>query len=248
MTERGKTPVIGLIGGIGSGKSRVAGLLAQRGAVVINADQVGHQVLEEPEIMSRVVARFGSAILRSTQPNGSAKGPVDRRALGSVVFADRAALRDLEAIVHPVMRERIQGLIERERQRGQAQAIVLDAAILLEAGWDDLCDLVVFVDASWPVRLERVSRSRGWTAEVLRAREAAQWPCQTKKNRAGLVLENEKGLESLEEQSERLFQLVLAGQTNDRSPQKLPERVSEPAPGPCEAVVGKRADSGAGAS
>src|ERR1051325_4327143 len=94
--EREVIPVVGLIGGIGSGKSYVAGLMSKRGAVVIDADAVGHEVLEEPEIRRQIVARFGPGVMRTVQADGSEHGLIDRRALGSLVFADRRALCDLE--------------------------------------------------------------------------------------------------------------------------------------------------------
>jgi len=220
--ERRAIPVVGLIGGIGSGKSYVAGLLSKRGAVVINADAVGHEVLEEPEIRRQIVARFGPGVMRTVQAGGSEHGLIDRRALGSLVFADRRALHDLERIVHPVMRSRFIEVIERERRRGVAPAVVLDAAILLEAGWEDLCDRIVFVDASWPVRLSRVARSRGWSAEVLRARDAAQWSCESKKAMAHVVLTNDDP-EGLDGKVDWLFRFLAAGQTEKDS---LPEGVS----------------------
>jgi dephospho-CoA kinase len=220
--ERQAIPVVGLIGGIGSGKSLVANLMSQRGAIVINADAVGHEVLEEPEIRRQIVARFGPGVVRTTEPNGMKEGLIDRRALGSLVFADRSALRDLERIVHPVMKSRFIDVIESERRRGLAPAVVLDAAILLEAGWDDLCDRIVFVDASWPVRLARVSRSRGWTAETLRAREASQWPCETKKSMAHVVLPNDDP-DGLDQKVDWLFEFLAAGQTESAL---LPEGVT----------------------
>src|SRR5208283_5998269 len=91
---------------------------------------------------------------------------------------------------------------------GDAPVIALDAAILLEAGWDDLCDLLVFVDASQPVRLERVASGRGWTAEVLQAREAAQWPREHKLSRVDIVIHNDSSLEILDQNVDRLFRLV----------------------------------------
>ncbi len=107
--------------------------------------------------------------------------------------------------------------------------MVLDAAILLEAGWDELCDLIVFVEASWPVRLARVSRSRGWSAEVLRTREGAQWSCERKRAAAHVVLRNDD-LQRLDEKVDWLFRLLAAGQSEHAS---LPEGVtviSEPEP------------------
>src|SRR4051812_44269881 len=209
--KHGPIPVIGLIGGIGAGKSRVADLLRARGACVIDADAVGHEVLEVAEVRDLVVARFGAGILRPVTESGRGMGQVDRRALGAVVFSDPAALRDLEAIVHPPMCRRFEQIIARESARAVVPFIVLDAAILLETGWDRVCDLVAFVDASFEVRLERVSRSRGWTAEHLRAREAAQWPVDRKRDRADVVLRNESSPEALEAEVDRLTRSLAGG-------------------------------------
>jgi dephospho-CoA kinase len=210
-------PVIGLTGTIGGGKSRVAALLGRRGAVVIDADAVGHEVLARGDIVRRVVERFGTAVLEAS---GVLDHPrVDRKLLGRLVFADPAARHDLEAIVHPEMRRRFEQAIEHERARAKAPAIVLDAAILLEAGWDSLCDLVVFVDASLPVRLDRVLRDRGWTEAVLRARDSAQWPSEVKRERANITIRNDASLESLEQNVDLLFSMVTGGPALDLPPE-----------------------------
>ncbi len=206
--KHGAVPVIGLTGAIGAGKSQVASLLAERGAVVIDADVVGHEVLEQPEIRRRIIERFGTAVVVGGSEPAVASGSVNRRVLASIVFASRYDLDDLEAIVHPPMRRQFQAIIDREQSRGLAPAVVLDAAILLEAGWDNLCDLVVFVAASQAVRLARVASRRGWTAEVLKAREAAQWPLERKLDRADTVIHNESNLESLDQCVDRLFRLI----------------------------------------
>jgi dephospho-CoA kinase len=206
--KHGAVPVIGLTGEVGGGKSRVATLLGRRGAVVIDADVVGHKVLERPVVRRQVIERFGAGVVSSVADPGAAPGPIDRGALGSIVFAAKSALHDLEAIVHPEMRQQFEAIIDREAARGLAPAVVLDAAILLEAGWDDLCDLVVFVAAPLPCRLQRVARERGWTADVLQARAAAQWPGDTKRSRANVVLHNDSSLELLDQNVDRLFRLV----------------------------------------
>ena len=175
---------------------------------MIDADIVGHEVLERSDAHRQVIDRFGAAVVGKPTDAAATSGSIDRRALGSIVFASRQALDDLEAIVHPPMRQQFEAIIDRERARPQAPALVLDAAILLEAGWDSLCDLVVFVAAAQPVRLARVARDRGWTAESLQAREAAQWPLQRKLERADIVIHNDSSLESLEQSVDHLFRLL----------------------------------------
>jgi dephospho-CoA kinase len=202
--KHGAIPVIGLIGGIGSGKSAVAAILAARGAAVIDADRVGHEVLGEPEVTEEIVARFGENVLRRPASGESPEPQIDRAALGSIVFADPRSRRELESIVHPRMRERFRQDIGRLSQQGGARMIVLDAAILLEAGWDDLCDRVVFVEAPADLRRERVAKARGWTAAVLESRERAQWPPENKRLRADIVLVNGAGLDSLNREVGRL--------------------------------------------
>jgi dephospho-CoA kinase len=196
--KHGGIPVIGLIGAIGSGKSHVARLLARRGAVVIDADRIGHEVLQEPEVRRGVVQRFGPGVEDRSARAAPGEAPINRRSLGTIVFADPAALRDLEGLLHPRMERRFHLEILRAEKDGAAPAIVLDAAILLERGWDRFCDVVVFVDASWPVRLHRVAASRGWDAATLQAREAAQWPIDVKRGRADFVIGNDGSLDALE--------------------------------------------------
>ena len=213
--KHGTVPVIGLTGAIGGGKSQVAALLTKRGAVVIDADSVGHEVLEHSEVRRQVIARFGAGVVEHGPDAAATPGSINRQALGSIVFAARPALDDLEAIVHPQMRRQFEAIIDRESVRGRAPMVVLDAAVLLEAGWDNLCDLLVFVAASQPVRLQRVARGRGWTAEVLQAREAAQWPREHKLSRADIVIHNDSSLEILDQNVDRLFRLVTDRQSSD---------------------------------
>ena len=154
--KHGAIPVIGLIGGIGGGKSLAAAALARRGAFVLDADAVGHALLDQTPVRERVVERFGTGVLApSTDPDEPPH--IDRRALGEIVFAQPSALCDLETILHPIMRRTFERAIARTVRRGKARGVVLDAAILLEAEWDSLCDRVVFIDAprdrgspAWP--------------------------------------------------------------------------------------------------
>ncbi len=181
--RNGPIPVIGLIGGIGSGKSAVAGHLGRLGAFVLDADAIGHVFLEQSPGRDRVLERFGEEILEPFGEFGIRR-EIDRRALGALVFQSPGALRDLEAILHPLMRKTFEKAIARESRRGRVPLVALDAAILYEAGWDTLCDSVVFVDASPKTRLARLEASRGWTPDVLDAREKVQGPLEEKRRQA----------------------------------------------------------------
>jgi dephospho-CoA kinase len=207
--KHGAIPVVGLIGGIGSGKSRVASLLAERGAAVIDADAVGHELLGDPEICAKVVERFGMGVLQEPREAGTAPPKIDRRALGAIVFADPASRQALEALLHPAMRAQFLATIDRLAQRRESTCIVLDAAILLEAGWDDLCDRIVFVDAPHRQRLRRVAEARGWSEPTLEARERAQWPLDEKRRRADGIISNDSGPDRLEDQVDRLVSRLL---------------------------------------
>jgi dephospho-CoA kinase len=190
-------PVLGIVGGIGSGKSLVAELLAERGGWLINADALGHEALAAPNVKQQVVARFGDDILDE-------RGEIVRKRLGKKVFADRIALRSLEALVFPFIKGRILEEIERGRRDPDARFIVLDAAVMFEAGWSQACDKVMFVDAPRDVRLVRLKR-RGWDEQQLALREAAQMPLAEKKRRADAVIYNSGTLEALRGQLDGLL-------------------------------------------
>ncbi|CAN5849112.1 hypothetical protein BH23PLA1_BH23PLA1_29320 [soil metagenome] len=206
--KHGTVPVFGLIGGIGAGKSTVAAELAGRGAHVIDADAVGHALLQQRPVRDQVLDRFGPEVLDPTA--STVEAPViDRRALGSLVFASDLARRDLERLLHPAMRRTFVRAIDRAQRRGDVPAVVLDAAILLEAGWDDLCDAVLFVDTPEPARLQRLAARRGWDAEMLAVRERAQWPLDAKRQRSDHILSNNSSPEALREAVEPLWNEIL---------------------------------------
>jgi dephospho-CoA kinase len=203
--KHGAIPVIGLTGGIASGKSEVARLLAERGSIIIDADALGHALLEDDAVRDQVVDRFGTGVLtRAAVPAGAAQR-IDRKSLGAIVFADPSARRALEAILHPLMRAGFLATIRSAQaaEEARARSIVIDAAILLEAGWDDLCDRVVFVDSPRAERVARAARQRGWSEETFRSREQAQWSSEEKARRADFVVTNEGALGSLEREVER---------------------------------------------
>ncbi|MGE3821717.1 MAG: dephospho-CoA kinase [Isosphaeraceae bacterium] len=200
---------MGVVGGIGSGKSAVSAVLAEFGAFVIDADKVGHALLNQPPVLDRLLERFGRVILAPVEET-EGRETVDRKALGAIVFSDPKALRDLESILHPRMRQTFEKAIARTIRRGEAKAVVLDAAILYEAGWDSLCDRVLFVDTPKSVRVERLRESRGWSEEAVTRRESSQWPLDRKRQQAEWVVSNEGDLDALKSAVAQAWSKVLA--------------------------------------
>lgn len=193
--------VIGLLGGIGSGKSQVAAMLARHGARIINADVLGHEALRETEIKQAIVTRWGKELLDE-------KAEIVRKRLAAIIFADAQERRALEALVHPWIAQQIQKAIALAQNDSTVPFIVLDAAIMLEAGWHEVCTKKVFVDAPREVRLERL-RSRGWSEGDLADRERAQLPLTEKVSCADHVLENSTSLDNLERQVNELVALLV---------------------------------------
>jgi dephospho-CoA kinase len=199
--ERRKV-VIGLIGGMGSGKSRVAAELLRLGARVISGDELGHEALQQPDTINQVVQRVGTEVLDD-------HGRIDRRVLGKIVFADAAQLQALEKLVFPYIQRRIREQIGQFESSLEGRWAVLDAAVMLEAGWDDACDVIVFVHAPRAVRRQRLAEQRGWTAEEVEARERAQFPLAEKISRADYVLDNSGTSEETVQQIDDLLRQLL---------------------------------------
>ena len=176
--------VIGIVGGVASGKSLVTECLATAGAAILNADHVGHEVLREPAVIAALVERWGTAILDSA-------GQIDRVAVARIVFrpGNDAEKRFLESHSHPRIAERLRQQLDAWRNSGTFEFAVLDAAIMLETGWADVCDEIWFVDTPLQLRQQRAA-SRGWSPEQWQAREAAQWPVEQKRRAAHRIINN----------------------------------------------------------
>jgi dephospho-CoA kinase len=192
--------VIGVLGGIASGKSEVARLLAAEGGEVIDADRLAHAALGEAEVEERVRARFGGSVF---DPSGR----IDRSALAARVFSDAAARREVEALVHPRVRAAIRERIEAARAR-RARAIVLDVPLLAENdaehGLARACDALVFVDCDADARAARARAQRGWSRDEVERREGAQWPLEKKRALAHHIVSNRAGLAELRAEVERV--------------------------------------------
>jgi dephospho-CoA kinase len=200
--------IVGVVGGIGSGKSAVCRWVADRdhSIRVINADQDGHRALQRPDVQAQLRNAFGPEIF-------SPEGTVLRSRLAKHVFGDtpahEQARRRLEGILHPA----IVGLREKQLSElsssGDVQAVLVDAPILLEAGWHDRCDAVVFVEVPRDLRLNRIQQ-RGWTDEELARREASQWPLDRKQAASDFVVDNSGTLDNAGAQMYEYIQRLVA--------------------------------------
>ncbi len=220
--------LIGLTGNIACGKSAVVAMLRELGAHTLDADHVTHE-LQRPgqPVYEQIVAAFGPGIL--AQPGG----PIDRRALGAIVFADPAELRRLEQIVHPAVRARLAAWLkhvgEGSRGMGDGEEIgrlarpnppapisqppvvaVIDAIKLLESGWQPICDAIWVVTCAPEQQLARLVGARGLSEAEARARIAAQPPQREKVAQASVVIDNSGSLAATREQVQAAWRAIAA--------------------------------------
>jgi len=189
--------LVGLTGGVGSGKSTVARLLEKRGAVVFDADLLAREAVEPGTPgHAAVIERFGADVL-------APGGELDREALASIVFADPAARRDLEQIVHPEVRRLFAEGSEAYRETDRV--VVFSAPLLVETGMHTAFEVLVVVSATVATQIERLMRQRGMSEPSIRARIDAQAPLEDKAAAADFLVDNEGSLDELESQVERLW-------------------------------------------
>ena len=212
MPDPGKEPrrtesparIVGLTGGIGSGKSTVATMLAALGAAVVDADRVGHEVyLPQTPGWRQVVEGFGRAVIADD-------GTIDRKALGAIVFSDADQLAKLNAIVHPLIRESVAQRTAAALAEDPARSVVIEAAVLIEAKWYELVDEVWVVIASPESVIERVGASRGLPVADVQARIDSQITNDERRTVADVVIENDGTLEELRSTVEIVWRERLA--------------------------------------
>jgi dephospho-CoA kinase len=190
--------VIGLTGGIGTGKSEAARILQELGAVIINADQVGHEAYTpHSEIWQEAVKAFGEDIL---QPNGE----IDRKKLGGIVFSDPEQLARLNRIMHPRMAKMVAERIKLLAEQGKS-VVVVEAAILFEAGWDSLVDEVWSTDSPEELVIGRLQARNGLSEEEARRRIGAQMSASERRRRSNVVIDNSGDLADLERAIQSLW-------------------------------------------
>ncbi len=198
-------PIAGIVGGIGSGKSSVVRLVHGLRLFVVDADRIGHELLSVDLIRDSIVAVFGVRVL-------DAAGEIDRHRLATEVFGEssdhQSRRTQLNEIMHPAIRAEIREQIG--HHPNHAEAVILDAALLLEAGWADECDAVIFIDSPLAIRQQRVAETRGWTAEEHRRREACQWSLEKKRKFADFTVDNSGSPEFAAVKMEHILREIIA--------------------------------------
>jgi len=190
-------PVIGLVGGVGAGKSTVAQMMAEEGCRVVDADRIAHDVLSEEDVKARVRDTFGDAVF-------TPEGEVDRDRLGRLVFADEERRKALEEIVHPRILARMVDDVEAAGAEGPP-AVVIDAPLILEKRLASWCDSVVYIDVPVEVRYRRLREARGWSPSEIQRRETSQIPLKNKRRRADTIIDNSASPEHTREHVRRVL-------------------------------------------
>jgi len=204
---------IGILGGVASGKSLVARQFAEMGAGMLDADRAAHHVLDDPEVRVALRQRWGQSVF-------CRNGQVDREKVAEIVFAPSPegtiARQFLEGLTHPRIAQRL-AADRKELEARKYRAAVLDAPLLLEAGWDKLCNSLVFVDALRELRITRAA-ARGWTEQDVARREAAQMPLEAKRARADVIIDNSGTPQQTRAQVEHFWVLLVEQDNPPLSP------------------------------
>ncbi len=190
--------IIGILGGIGSGKSSVAAQLGKLGCGVIDADAIVHDLLDDKDVKSRLIKAFGSEIC-------SEEGLIHRGKLADIVFDNVGNVARINEIIHPLVSDRTTELIAQYSDRSEIKAIVLDVPLLAEVGWIDMCDKLVFVDCPDQIRADR-ARKKGLSYEKqLKKREKFQISLDRKAEIAHYIVHNNSDLSVLADQVAQIF-------------------------------------------
>ena len=197
-----KKIIIGILGGIGSGKSSVAAEFAKLGCGVINADRIAHELLERQEVCRRVGEVFGDEIF-------SKEGLIDRGKLADIVFSSKQNVSRINEIIHPLVFARINELIAQYMDLDEIRAIVLDIPLLMESGRLDLCDKLVFVDCSDEIRSDRVSKKGPGHENRVKKREKFQISLDRKAEIAHYIVYNNSDLSALADQVVAAFSTLM---------------------------------------
>jgi dephospho-CoA kinase len=197
----GDKPIIGILGGIGSGKSTVAAEFAKLGCMVIDADKIAHELLDRKNVKEKIVGLFGEAALDSS-------GRIGHKKLADIVFASVDKLASLNRVIHPLVLARTEELIERYNKQNQVKAIVLDMPLLLEVGWKRRCDKLIFVNCEQKIRAER-AKKKGFDKNQIKIREKFQISLDNKVDLADNTVENNSDFSALVRQIADIFSDIM---------------------------------------
>ena len=203
VQKENKKPVIGILGGIASGKSTVAKELEKRGCAVIDADAIAKQFLLDDDIKRQIRTKFGDGVFDGA-------GLVDKTKLAEAVFADRASVEAINAIVHPKVLKRTEELLAQYQNDRRVKAIVLDVPLLLETGWQKRCDKLIFVNCNEPIRLKRASKKGVFDGNQLKKRENFQISLDKKAKISHYMVDNNNGLSELTKQIGEIFPALIS--------------------------------------
>ena len=202
MGNIGEKSIIGILGGIGSGKSTVAAEFVKLGCKVIDADKIAHELLEKKAVREKIVGLFGLAILDSA-------GKIDRGKLAKVVFANADKLSSLNKTIHPLVLERAEVLIKQYNRQNKVKAIVLDMPLLAEVGWAGRCNKLIFVDCKRQLRLNR-AKKMGFDENQFKIRENFQISLDNKADLSDNIIHNNSGFLALAKQVADIFSYIVA--------------------------------------
>lgn len=196
-----KKPIIGILGGIGSGKSTVAAEFAKLGCRIIDADNIARELLGREAVREKIVGLFGESILDSADE-------INRKKLAEIAFADVDKLSSLNSILHPLVLARAEQLIEQYKRQPQVKAIVLDMPLLAEVGWDKRCDRLIFVDCKRQLRTARMKEKGGFDENQLKIRENFQISLDKKASISDNTINNNSDLLVLTKQVTDIFSYI----------------------------------------
>ena len=202
MDNPKKKPIIGILGGVGSGKSTAAAEFAKLGCKVVDADKIAHDLLEEKAAREKIVGLFGQIILDSA-------GKIDHRKLADVVFADADKLSSLNKIIHPLVLGRAEELIRQYNRQNEVKAIVLDMPLLVEVGWAKRCDKLIFVDCKRQLRVDRAKKMGVFDENQIKIRENFQISLDNKVAIADNTVDNNSDFSALAKQVTDIFSYIM---------------------------------------
>lgn len=202
MRQKNRKKIIGILGGIGCGKSTVAALFGKLGCGVIDADKMTHEVLEKPKIKKELLKLFGNGIINNN-------GKTDRRKVAEIVFESPEKVTLLNRVIHPAVLSRIEQLIEEYNRQPCVKAIVLDVPLLAEIDWTRRCDKLIFVDCNRKIRLQRARKNGLFDENEIKIREKFQISLDKKKKIAEYIIDNNVDMAGVERQIAEIFSNIM---------------------------------------